>query len=99
MYYSCHNPDEHKKEGEDDFQRHGSWGYDQQKYRNDHDDCDRAYTDGFNEAKCRDERRRQELAEEEAEERRMDEMQMEQRRQEEYEEQAYDDQRMIEDQY
>jgi len=84
-YFSCHNPEEHKREGGEDYERRGSWGYDSQKYRDESDDCNRAYTDGFDEARRADERRQEEHAQEEAEERRQYERQMEIRQQEEYE--------------
>lgn len=85
IYFSCDNPDEHKREGEEDFRRSGSWGYDSQKFLDQSDDCNRAYTDGFYEARRADERRQEERAEEEAEERRQYERQAEIRQQEEYE--------------
>lgn len=85
MYFNCDNPNEHKREGEGDYERHGSWGYDSQKYRDEQDDCHRAYTDGFDEARRYDESRQEERVQEEAEERHRYERQMEIRQQEEYE--------------
>jgi len=85
-YFSCENPNEHKREGEEDFNRRGSYGYDSQKYHDEQDDCNRAYTDGFDEARRADERRQEEeRAQEEAEERRQYERQSEIRQQDDIE--------------
>ena len=63
-YYSCRNPEEHRREGHSDFNRYGRYGYDPFQYNDAFSDCHRAYTDGFNEAR-REEDRRQEYWQEE----------------------------------
>ncbi len=72
-YWNCDNPREHKRQGERDFERNGSYGYDSRKYNDHWDDCNKAYRDGFDEARreqeYRDERQR-EREEQEAQERR-----------------------------
>ena len=69
-YFSCNRPDDHKREGRDDFERRGRYGYDSFKYEDPFDDCNRAYTDGFNEARREDERREEHRMERNARERR-----------------------------
>lgn len=76
-YFSCSCPDEHKREGRNDFDRYGRRGYDSFKYNDPFDDCHRAYTDGFNDAK-REEERREEIREEE----RLEELRTERRQSE-----------------
>lgn len=70
MYGYCNNSDEHKREGRQDFERHGRYGYDSWKYDDPFNDCNKAYRDGFNEAR-REEERREERRQEEAREERM----------------------------
>ncbi len=89
MYGFCHNSDEHKKEGREDFERHGRYGYDHWKYDDHFNDCNKAYTDGFNEARREEERREERRQEEEAEERRQYQRQKEHREMMQAEEDAY----------
>lgn len=79
-YFSCSWPDEHKREGRDDFDRYGRYGYDSFKYEDPFDDCNRAYTDGFNEARREDERREERREEERREEHRQERERVERRR-------------------
>lgn len=62
MYGFCRNPEDHEREGRNDYERKGyadSWKY------NDHfNDCNMAYTKGYDEAERAEERRR-EIREEE----------------------------------
>ena len=91
-YWNCDNPREHKRQGERDFERYGSYGYDSRKYNDHWDDCNKAYKDGFDEARREweyEQERQREREEEEAAERRRIRAQHEQERywaeQEEYE--------------
>lgn len=91
-YWNCDNPCEHKRQGERDFERKGSYGYDSHKYNDHWDDCNKAYKDGFDEARREHEyqqERQREREEEEAAEHRRIRAQHEQERQwaeqEEYE--------------
>ncbi len=90
-YGWCDNPREHKREGERDFERHGRYGYDTEKYHDHWNDCNKAYQDGFNEARReqerREERRDEELREQQREDRRARECRAEIREQEEIYEQ------------
>src|SRR5688572_14756493 len=61
----CYNEDEHKREGREDFERRGRYGYDHERYDDRRDDCARAYNDGFDEARRAEERREEYRAEEE----------------------------------
>lgn len=70
MYGFCNNSDEHKREGREDFQRHGRYGYDREKYDDPWNDCNKAYTDGFDDARREADRREEQRQEEEARERR-----------------------------
>jgi hypothetical protein len=65
-FYSCENPRDHQREGEDDFRNHGRYGFDLEKYYDRHsDDCAAAYMDGFNRAVRGDEDRREDEARQE----------------------------------
>lgn len=65
--YSCWGEDEHRREAREDYQRGGRYGYDRDRYRNDFDECDRAYTREFDRLR-RDEEYRQEEREREEQE-------------------------------
>jgi len=80
-YFSCNWPDEHKREGREDFDRYGRYGYDSFKYDDPFNDCNQAYTDGFNEARREEERREERREEERQEERRYERQQAERREQ------------------
>ena len=67
------------REGERDFERNGSFGYDIHRYLG-HDRDDRDYRDGFDEARRADERRREAREQEEADERRLEYAREERRR-------------------
>lgn len=82
----CNNPEDHRREGQNDFERRGR--PDQEKYRNSLDACDDEYTRGFDEAR-RNQEREEMRREEEEQERRAQERRAEERRDREYlEEQA-----------
>lgn len=78
-YFSCRHPDEHLREGREDFERNGRYGYDSFKYGDSFSDCNKAYTDGFNDARREDDRR-EERREEERQEDRREEMRQQERR-------------------
>lgn len=65
MYGFCSNSDEHKREGREDYNRYGRYGYDSEKYHDHWSDCNRAYRDGFDEEIRRDDQRREEREREE----------------------------------
>jgi hypothetical protein len=96
MYGYCNNSDEHKREGREDFERRGRYGYDSWKYDDPFNDCNKAYTDGFNEARREEERREERRQEEAAQERR--EMQQARDRRESREQEENDYWDMIEEQ-
>lgn len=90
-YYSCRRPDDHLREGREDFERHGRYGYDSFKYDDPFDDCNKAYTDGFNEARREDERREERREEERREEQRYERQRVEAKRQREQDEEDEED--------
>lgn len=90
-YFSCNWPDDHKKEGREDFERRGRYGYDSFKYDDPFNDCNRAYTDGFNEARREDDLREERREEDRREEQRYERQQSERRRMmRDQEEEEYD---------
>ena len=96
-YYSCSYPEDHKREGRDDFDRYGRYGYDMMKYDDPINDCHRAYTDGFNEAR-REEERREERREEERQEEQRQERQARDRREQRRQDEEAEYYRMYEQQ-
>ena len=75
------------RQGERDFERNGSRGYDEHRYFG-HERDDRDYRDGFDEAWRAGERRREERDQEEAAERRREYEREQQRRRQVEEEEA-----------
>jgi hypothetical protein len=85
----CDNEREHEDEGRRDFERRGRFGYDDDRYHNDGDACDQAYSRGFDEERRREDRRREEREEQEAHEQAMEQRRYEARQEEEAELDAY----------
>ena len=87
MSYYCNNPEEHRREGRQDFERRGY--YDHEQYNQPFDECSRHYTEGYDQAR-REEEYRQEM---QAEERRREEYEQQQAyyaRQRQQEQEAYE---------
>ena len=97
-YWTCDNPREHQRQGERDFERNGRYGYDDHKYHDHFDECNKAYRDGFDEAKReqdrRDEFRREQEECEAAEARRLRAQRRQEREWQEQEEEAQRQQAM-----
>lgn len=85
----CNYPDEHKREGREDYDRYGRYGYDREKYDDRWNDCNKAYTDGFNERREEEDRRQERYEQEQREERRQMVEARERREMQQAEEDAY----------
>lgn len=99
MYGFCNNSDEHKREGREDFERRGRYGYDREKYDDPWNDCNKAYTDGFDDARREADRREEIRQEDEARERRQMRDARERREMIEEQENNYYDQQWIDQEY
>ncbi len=63
MGHFCNNEEDHRKEGREDFERHGY--YDREKYHDHWNDCNQYYKQGYDQAERREEERREEQRQEE----------------------------------
>lgn len=65
----CNFPEEHEREGRQDFERRGRYGYDYEKYNDHFNDCNESYTKGFDSARREEDRRQEDREMEERQER------------------------------
>jgi hypothetical protein len=85
----CDNPNEHRREGERDFERGGRYGYNSHQYHDHWDDCAKHYQEGFDSARREEERRQEFREEQERQERNQERRRMESRREEREQEEEY----------